>query len=148
MRDAALGGDVPLSQVLADELLEVFHGPVQAALGQFAAVLGGDGEQAQMRGISRAGHGPGLGPVEDLEKVIGAEHGSADDALLFQLIPQVLHGQGVVVDGAGGLAVEGPQLVRGHDAEVGEKQLAHLLIHGDGPFLVPHLEQRADELGV
>ena len=56
---AAPGGDIAPAETGADQLLQVFHAPVQAALGQLFAGGIRDGKQADVYRVPAAGrHGP------------------------------------------------------------------------------------------
>ena len=68
---AAPGSHVTPAEAEADQLLEVFHAAVQAALGKVAALLVCDRQQADVNGGAAAGDGPGLGVIDDLEKIDG-----------------------------------------------------------------------------
>ena len=68
--NTAPGGDVSLAQTAADQIQQVFHHPVQAALGQLSAGLAGNGEKADVDGVAAAQNGAGLGVIQDFEEVV------------------------------------------------------------------------------
>lgn len=98
----------PLRKQLPDQIQQVFHHPVQAALGQLSAGLAGNGEKADVDGVAAAQNGAGLGVIQDFEEVVLADQRAPGAVRLPQLFLHRTHGYGPVVYGAGRLAVPVP----------------------------------------
>ena len=82
-----------------------------------------------MHGVAAADYAAGLGVVYNLEQVVVAEQSAGAETGLHQLLPHQPHADLAVVHLALGLAVQRGELLRRHDAEIGEHQLAHFLVY-------------------
>ena len=139
LRGAAAGHHIALAQTALDLNLQVLHGAVQTAAGQFLAVLVRHGEDAHMHGVTAAGSGTRLRLIEELEEGILADDGARRGGFLPQLLPNGLGQHGVAGDVAQDLPMDHLGLLRRRDAQTGVQQLPHFFIDRGGLLILAPL---------
>ena len=99
-----------------------------------------------MHGDAHACDRTRLHTIQDLEKVIFAQHRAAGAVLLLKLHAQLVHRQSMVVDRARCLPVQLAQGLSRHDAEIREQHLAHVVIDRHGFPVVSVLDERTHQM--
>ena len=99
-----------------------------------------------MGSIAVPGDAAGLGLVDDLEEIVLADHGAGGGDGLPELVPDEVDAGGHLVAVGESLPVEGLALLRRHDAEGIEEELAHALIGVRRVLLLLLLEEGAEQV--